>query len=233
MKILAIIPARGGSKGIPHKNIININGLPLIAHTIKAAQKSKLINRCIVSTDDKKIASVAKEYKAEVPFLRPEHASTDTAPAIDVIKHALECLENKDSYIPDAVLYLQPTSPLRTVSHIDEAINKFNSDSRADSLVSVIKPPHNFHPIKLMQLKNNYLEPYLKGEGLKKLDRHNMPVLFSRNGPAILISKLDILNKDDLYGEKILHYEMDEISSHDIDEPLDLELADFFLKKYA
>jgi CMP-N-acetylneuraminic acid synthetase len=231
MKILAIIPARGGSKGIPRKNIIDINGKPLIAYTIEATKKAKLIDKNIVSTDDKEIAQVSKNYGANIPFLRPEKASTDSAQAIDVIKHALDWFNKNENYSPDAVLYLQPTSPLRTNKHIDEAIKKFVSNPEADSLVSVVKPSHNFHPIKIMKQVGNYLEPYLQNEGLKKLDRHNMPTLYGRNGPAILISKVNILNNNDLYGRKILPFEMDEISSHDIDEPFDLELAEFFIKK--
>lgn len=230
MKILAIIPARGGSKDIPNKNIVDVNGLPLIAYTIKAAQGSSFIDRSIVSTDDEKIATIAKEYGAEAPFLRPEYASTDEAPAIDVIRHALKWLEENDSYIPDAVVYLQPTSPLRKTCHIDEALKIFSEHKEVDSLVSVIKPPHNFHPIKLMRLSGKYLEPYLKEGGMQKLDRHNMPVFFARNGPAILISKIEIFNNNKLYGKKIIAYEMDKISSHDIDEPVDLKIAENYLK---
>jgi len=230
LKILGLIPARGESKGIPNKNIAKVGGLPLIAYTIKAALASKLIDKLIVSTDSKKIAQIAREYNAETPFIRPKYVSTDTTPAIDVINNALSHLKKNEQYIPDAVMYLQPTSPLRKTKHIDEAIKKFNKFKKADSLVSVIKPPHNFHPIKLMSLNDKYLEPFIKGEGTKKQDRHNMPALFARNGPAILISKLHILKNNDLYGNNILPYEMDEISSHDIDELNDLKLLEFYLK---
>lgn len=230
LKIFAIIPARGGSKGIPKKNIKKIGGKPLIAWTIEAVQKSTLADKTIISTDSEEIAKISKKYGAEVPFLRPAYASDDKAPAIVVIQHALKWMKDNDNYEPDAIIYLQPTSPLRTASHIDEAITKFISHKNTDSLVSVIKPPHNFHPIKLMKEKNGFITPYIDNIGLKKLDRHNMPTLYARNGPAILITKTNVINKENrLYGKNILPYEMDEISSTDIDEPIDLKLAEFFL----
>lgn len=231
-KILAIIPARGGSKGIPGKNIKPLAGKPLISYTIEAVLGSKLIDRVIVSTDDKKIAQVAKKYKAEVPFFRPAYASTDRALAINVICHALKWFKDNENYTPDIIIYLQPTSPLRTKKQINEAIKFFLADSKADTLVSVIEPPHNFHPIKLMKMKGKYLAPYLEGQGVKKLDRQKMPIVFARNGPAILITRYDVIMKQKkLYGRYILPYVMDEISSIDIDHPIDLELAEFYINK--
>jgi CMP-N-acetylneuraminic acid synthetase len=230
MKILCIIPARGGSKGIPRKNIKPLLGKPLIVYTIEAALKSRLIDRVIVSTDDSEIAEISKKYGAEAPFERPEEASTDTAPAVDVIVHALDWLRENENYLPDAVIYLQPTSPLRTVKHIDEAITIFTDDPDAESLVSVIKPPHNFNPVKLMKLEGKYLVPYLEGQGTVVLDRHNIPEVYARNGPVIVITKADIILKTkQLYGKNILPYFMDADSSIDIDEPKDLELAEFYM----
>src|SRR3989344_1132419 len=121
-KILAIIPARGGSKGIPGKNIKLLAGKPLIAHSIEAARNSRFINRVIVSTDDEHIANAARKYGAEI-IMRPKELAEDKTPMDPVLQHAVEFLE-KENYIPEAVMLLQPTSPLRTTEHINEAIEK-------------------------------------------------------------------------------------------------------------
>ena len=131
-----IIPARGGSKGIPNKNIVDLNGKPLIAYTIAAAQNSKLLDTFIVSTDSIEIASVAKKYGAEVPFLRPDVLSTDSADSLGVVLHALESLERLSNTEYDAVVMLQPTTPLRDASLIDSSIQRLAS-SDLDSVVSV------------------------------------------------------------------------------------------------
>jgi len=233
-KFLAIIPARGGSKGIPHKNIVPLAGKPLIAYTIETALKSRLLDRVIVSTDDEQIAETAKKFGAEVPFLRPAEASSDTTLAVDVIVHALNWLKENENYEPDAVIYLQPTSPLRTTKHIDEAVELFQNDPDANSLVSVIKSPHNFNPVKLMKMEGKYLIPYLEGQGMVVLDRCNIPEVYARNGPVILITKPKVVTEmRQIYGKKILPYFMDQSSSIDIDEPVDLELAEFYLRKRA
>jgi CMP-N-acetylneuraminic acid synthetase len=129
LKILAIIPARSGSKGIPNKNIKKLSGRPLIYYTIKAALNSKLIDRIIVSSDSEKILKISEKLGAEIPFKRPKNISEDKSLAIEVIQHALNWLEKNEKYFPDAIIYLQPTSPLRTKKHINEAINIFFKES--------------------------------------------------------------------------------------------------------
>ena len=151
VKYLSIIPARGGSKGIPNKNIVNIAGKPLIQYTIEAALNSKSLHSLIISTDDKKIAEVGKNCGVEIPFMRPAKLARDDTPAIDVVLHALDWLKENDSYEPDAVVLLQPTSPLRTEKHIDEAIQLFVEEN-ADTVVSIVEVPHNFSPYKLLKL---------------------------------------------------------------------------------
>jgi len=230
MEILAIIPARGGSKGIPRKNIYDLCGKPLIGYTIEAALGSKLINKTIVSTDDAEIAAVSRSHGAEVPFTRPDEASNDNATALDVITHALKWLKDNQSYEPDVVVYLQPTSPLRRSEHLDEALKLFQENIDADSLVSVITPPHNCHPHKIMKATDNYLSPYLDSAP-QKFDRHNLPQVFVRNGPAILAGKTNVFLSGKLYGEKILPFVMDPHESIDIDEPIDMELAEFYLNR--
>ena len=137
-KILAIIPARGGSKGIRRKNLQKLSGKPLIVHTIIAAKKTKSINKIIVSTDDKEIGKISKNNGAEVPFLRPKQISKDTSSTIEVIKHALKFLQENQSYVPDIIILLQPTSPLRNHNDIDKSLKKFKK-TKANSLISVEK----------------------------------------------------------------------------------------------
>ena len=124
MKILAIVPARGGSKGIPQKNIYPLCNKPLIYYTIKAIQKSKMITRAILSSDSEDILNIATEYGLEAPFVRPAELARDDTPALPVIKHAVQWLEENDNYRADYIILLQPTSPLRTEKHIDGALSK-------------------------------------------------------------------------------------------------------------
>ena len=134
MDILGIIPARGGSKGIPGKNIKMIAGKPLIEWTIEAAKKSKLLTRVIVSTDDEKIAEVAKQYGAEVPFLRPKDIAQDLSTDVEFLIHALDWLKANQGYEPEIIVRLPPTSPLRTAAHIDEGIKKLMDTPEADAV---------------------------------------------------------------------------------------------------
>ena len=145
-KILGIIPARGGSKGIPKKNIAQLSGKPLIAYTINAALKSKLLTKVIVSTDDKKIADIAKEYGCEVPFIRPESLSGDDVLTYPVLKHAIEFLQENNHEKYDAILLLQPTSPFRSSKDIDNAINLLSKD--VDCVISISNVEGN-HPLRM------------------------------------------------------------------------------------
>ena len=230
INFLAIIPARGGSKGLPNKNIADVAGTPLIQYTIEAAQKSKFLNRLLLSTDDKKIAEVRKNLGVEVPFMRPAKLAQDDTPAIDVVLHALDWLKRNDSYQPDAVVLLQPTSPLRTEKHIDEAIQIF-FDNNADTVVSVVEVPHNFSPYKLMKLDNGRLVDFWGTPvDFNIYQRQKVPKLYARNGPAILIAKTDvILKKKSFYGSKVLPFIMPKEESIDIDDKSDLHLASLLL----
>ena len=153
-KFLAIIPARGGSKSIPNKNIMSICGKPLIAYTIEAAKQSKYIDEIIVSTDSDIIKMVAQQYGAKVPFLRPKELSNDTAKSIDVVMHVIDFYkENNISF--DYVILLQPTSPLRTFKHLDDAIEKL-IESNSTSLVSVCEADEN--PVLMRSIENEKLK---------------------------------------------------------------------------
>ena len=218
MKILGIIPARGGSKGIPKKNIKILNGKPLIAYTIEAALGSNL-NRVIVSTDCEEIASISKEYGAEV-MMRPSYLSEDQTPTLPVLQNLVSELEEK--YY--AVMTLQPTSPLRTVEDINKSIEIFKNDEEADSLVSVVEIPHNYMPEKSMFFDGNDLS------GNNKIKRRqDISTIYSRNGAAIYITKTEKLHKY-IFGEKILPYFMKKINSFDIDDMEDWEIVSKIVK---
>ncbi len=230
MNILAIIPARGGSKGIQDKNIKPIFNKPLIYWTIEEIKKSKLITRSILSSDSQKIIDISIKYGLEAPFVRPSNISDDDTPMLPVIIHAVKFMVNDLKFKPDYIILLQPTSPLRTAVHIDEALNLL-INSKADSIVSVVKVPHNYNPYSVMRLKNNYLKSFLKYDETKNL-RQQKPIFYARNGAAIYAFTYDcLINKNSIYGDKILAYEMSKENSIDIDDTTDLKLCEYYLKK--
>ena len=228
MKFLAIIPARGGSKGILHKNIVPLGGKPLIAYTIEAALASKNLDRIIVSTDDDEIAQVATEYGASVTK-RPACLSTDTTPTLPVLQEVVAQLKIQEQYIADAVMTLQPTSPLRTSAHIDKAIDLFTASPRADSLVSCMEVPHHFHPLSIMRKTNDgYLTSYIDQTDMP-LRRQDKEIVFARNGAAIYITRTACLDHF-IFGGNLLPFVMDESVSHDIDTLEDLYRIEQVLK---
>ena len=218
MRILGIIPARGGSKGIPKKNIKLLNGKPLIVYTIEAALVSNL-DRVVVSTDCEEIAKVSKEYGAEV-MMRPAHLAEDKTPTLPVLQDVVARLENEF----DALMTLQPTSPLRTVKNINEAIELFESDKEAYSLVSVVEVPHNYLSEKLM----SYDGKYLYGNSDVKR-RQEVSTMYARNGAAIYITKTEKLSEH-IFGGKILPYFMSKVNSFDIDDMEDWEIIERMIK---
>lgn len=224
MSIVAVIPARAGSKGIPRKNLVRIVGRPLIAYAIEAAQNAASADRVLISTDDSEIADVARELGAEVPFLRPAELANDAAPMLGVMRHALAWLESQGVAV-EALVLLQPTSPLRTGRHVEEAIALFRS-APASSVVSVVEVPHRFNPVSVMKLSaQGTLVPFL-GDQIIAIRRQDKPNAYARNGPAVLISHPDTLRSGQLYGASCLPYLMSEEDSLDIDTPQDLLLAE-------
>lgn len=224
MSIVAIIPARGGSKGIPGKNLTRIAGQPLIAYSIEAARKAASVDRVLVSTDDLGIANVALELGAEVPFMRPAELANDTAPMLGVMRHALAWLESQGVLV-EALVLLQPTSPLRASCHVEEAIALFRS-ANASSVVSVMEVPHRFNPASVMKLSaQGTLIPF-HGDQDTTTRRQDKSKAYARNGPAVLVSHPDTLRSGQLYGASCLHYLMSEEDSLDIDNPQDLLLAE-------
>lgn len=228
--ILAIIPARGGSKGVPRKNIKELSGIPLLAHTSTAALNSRYISRAVLSTEDIEIASIGKQLGIEVPFLRPDFLAQDKSPSLSVIQFTLNELEDREGYVPDIVVILQPTSPFRTAAHIDEAIQRY-IQSGADGLVSVVKIPHNMSPVSaMMKCPEGYLESLIAVDELINL-RQLKPVYYARNGAAIYItSPKNILENNSLFGQKIVGYEMSKLHSIDIDDEDDWAMAEALVK---
>lgn len=224
-KIIGIIPARGGSKGIPNKNIINICGKPLIGYTIEEALKSDYLDKVIVSTDDEKIRDAALEYGAEVPFIRPDFLSEDTSKTIDVVLHALDFFKKKGEEY-DYVVLLQPTSPLRKSEDIDDAINRL-MDNNNESLVSVCEVEQN--PVIMRTIKNGKLHEVINFDG-DNLRRQNLPVFYIFNG-AIYINSIKMLyNEKTFVNDDTLSYIMEKNKSVDIDEPVDILIVESILK---
>jgi N-acylneuraminate cytidylyltransferase/CMP-N,N'-diacetyllegionaminic acid synthase len=224
---LAIIPARGGSKGLPRKNIRPLLDKPLIAYTIMTALRAKALGRLVVSTDDPEIATIAKSYGAEVPFLRPAELGQDDTPTIEVVRHVLANLKPLKSEQPEIVVLLQPTSPLRRAKDIDEAVAKLES-SRADSVVSVCAVDHGLQ--WMMQLHGDRVLP-LVGDAQKYVRRQDLPIVYQMNG-AVYVTRTDVIIKQHrLFGEDTRGYIMDAESSIDIDTALDMKIASLLMKE--
>ncbi len=231
MKILAIIPARGGSKGVPLKNRRKLDGKPLIEYTIKEAKKSKLVNRVVVSTDSKKIANIAEKCGAEIPFLRPKYLSDSSAKTIDVVKHTLKTLNQKYDYKPEIVILLNPTVPFRGVDSIDESI-KLLIKSKADIAVEVKKI--KTHPYRSYWLKNGFLKPFKK-DFLKFHQRQLFPDCYYPTAGIQTFWNKNIVKFGHMYGPKIKPVISSDETNVDIDSIFDFFIADMISqhwKKY-
>jgi CMP-N-acetylneuraminic acid synthetase len=231
-KVLGLITARGGSKSIPRKNIAPLGGRPMLAYTCDAALGSREVTRVVLSTDDEEIAETGRQCGVEVPFMRPPELALDNSSSISVARHAVEWLEKNDAFIPDIVLLLQPTSPLRRADHIDEALSKMK-ESGADTIVSVIEVPHRFSPYSVMQFKDGWLSDFWQSTlNFDRYRRQDMPVLYARNGPALLAAKTRvIMEENSFYGSRIAPFVMDRVESIDIDDQFDLEMAEWIISK--
>ncbi|MBE0410315.1 MAG: acylneuraminate cytidylyltransferase family protein [Anaerolineales bacterium] len=204
-EVLALIPARGGSKSIPRKNILPFAGIPLIAYSIAAAQAAETIRRVIVSTDDAEIAELAKRYSAEVPFLRPAELARDDTPDLPVFQHALHWLEENESYSPDIVVQLRPTSPLRRTWHIDQAVYRLLEHPEADSVRTVCIPFQN--PFKMWRIHpDGFMRPLLETEFQEayNMPRQMLPDVYWQTGYVDAVWVDTILNKNSMTGENIL-----------------------------
>ena len=231
MKILSIIPARSGSKSLPDKNILDLNGKPVLAWSIEQAKQSKFASdmRIVVSTDSEKYANIARQYGAEAPFLRPSELSGDLSTDIEFLSHALEWFEKNEKYVPDIILQLRPTSPTRKVQDIDDCLTTFiNNIETYDSLRSVIrveKSPYKMYTtdesfsllLPLFKEVNGIQEPYNQC-------RQILPSCFLHNG-YIDIIKASIVKQGTISGERIYPYIMSNDDEIDIDHAGDMEKA--------
>lgn len=230
--IVAIIPARGGSKGLPNKNIRKLLGQPLIYYSIKTALKSKLVDRVIVSTDSEKIAKIAKKCGAEVPFKRPAYLAADTAHTPPVIQHAVKFLKEKENYHPDIVVTLQPTSPLRKEEDIDKMI-KILVKNNYDSIIS-IQNVGSHHPWWMSKMKNNKLVPFLDKLDADpyNLERYQLPRVFQQNGSIYITKTKALFEKNNIIiKENCGAYLMDNIYSLEIDDYNDFLFMAMIMKK--
>jgi CMP-N,N'-diacetyllegionaminic acid synthase len=227
-RIIGIITARGGSKGIPGKNIKDLAGKPLIAYSIEAVKKSSLLTRVILSTDSDDIIEVAKQYGADIPFKRPAELAEDKSTSMSVAQHALRWLKENDKENYDYLMILQPTSPLRLGSDIDESI-RIAVENDADSVMSMVEL-EDFSVKKIKVIKDGLILPWQEEEGSESSRRQDIGRVYKRNC-AIYLTKTEYIEKGDLFGEKSYAYIMPENRSVDINRLVDFELAEFWLNK--
>jgi CMP-N,N'-diacetyllegionaminic acid synthase len=225
-KLLGLIPARNGSKGLLNKNIKPLNGKPLISHTIDAAIQSKVIDRLIVSTDGSEIAAISNKYGAETPFIRPGHLSTDNADILDVVEHTLNHIEKTDG-VYEYVLLLQPTSPLRTHTDIINTLEIIENQN--DSVIGVMESPH--HPDTYFRLHENNLIRKSDIDSIAHVNRQDLKSHYKING-AIYCFKWALFKKyRTWFFEKTKAYIMPNVNSIDIDTILDFKLAELIMKE--
>ncbi len=228
-KILGVITARGGSKGIPGKNIKELAGKPLIAYTIEVAHASGIFDRVIISTDDEKIAEAAKAYGCEVPFMRPTELAADATPHISVLQHAVKSLRDIENYMPDMVMILQPTAPFRTAKHIKESVALMET-SGADSVVSVSEVPGHHHPQWQFTVGEDNRMAIFTGEPFSQIvrRRQDLSKTYTRNG-AIYCFKTELLfhpSAPNFYGDHVAAYVMKPQESVNIDTMEDWKEAE-------
>lgn len=224
MKVLAIIPARGGSKGVPDKNIRLLRGKPLITYTISAALQSQLLSKVIVSTDSEKIAEIATRWGADVPFIRPDELAQDNTPTLPVLQHALQFLAKHNEYF-DAVCLLQPTSPFRPSGFIDDAIRTFTIKD-TDALVSVLPVPDEYNPHWAFISDNNGLLSIATGEKQIIPRRQDLPKAYFRDGALYLTKTNVLLKKNSIYGDSLSYIVSDPRHYVNIDTPQDWDKAE-------
>ena len=222
MEVLCLIPARGGSKSIPRKNIRSFAGYPLIAYSIAAGKTAATVTRVIVSTDDEEIAKVARSYGAETPFLRPEDISMDDTPDLPVFQHALKWLADQENYKPDVVVQLRPTSPLRRVEQIDQCVYRLLEHPEADSVRTVCIPFQN--PYKMWRIEQgSFMKPIIASDIPEAYNqpRQALPVVYWQTGYVDATWSNTVTQKNSMTGDRILPVVIDPEDWIDIDSPDD------------
>lgn len=224
MKPLIVIPARGGSKGILRKNIKLLNDIPLILYTIKEAKKVFLDDHIFVSTDDNEIKKVVEKSGLKIPILRPHDLATDTSGTYEVLLHAIDFYEKIKNYFPDTIVLLQPTSPFRNGKHIEEALKLFTGD--CEMVVSVKETKSNPYYLLREENQDGWLVKSKEGNFTRRQD---CPKVYELNGAIYIINVNSLREKAPHEFTRVRKYEMDELSSHDIDSELDWKLAEVLL----
>jgi N-acylneuraminate cytidylyltransferase len=230
-EILALIPARGGSKSIPRKNIRPLAGHPLIAYSIAAGLAAEMVTRVVVSTDDEEIAAIARRYGAETPFLRPAELSLDNTTDLPVFQHALSWLADHENYCPEIVVQLRPTSPFRRAFHIDAAASQLLERPEADSVRTVCIPFQN--PFKMWRIDpDGLMRPLLSAEFPEpyNMPRQVLPEVYWQTGYVDAVWSETILEKGSMTGERILPLVIDPSEWIDIDSPDDWRRAERLLE---
>ena len=231
LKILALIPARSGSKGLPNKNIMSLNGKPLIAYSIEHALDTPEINRIIVSTDSKEYAKIARDYGAETPFIRPKNISEDLSTDLEVFEHALDFLLKNEKYTPNLIVHLRPTNPIRKIEDISACIKILIDNSEIDSVRSLIKSPHSPYKMWIKKdINSNFIKPFATCniKESHSVARQVLPEVFLHNGSIDVIRSEVINEQKSIVGKKVFGYLMDEI--HDIDYEKDFNNVNDLLK---
>jgi YrbI family 3-deoxy-D-manno-octulosonate 8-phosphate phosphatase len=230
MDVLAVVPARGGSKSIPKKNIRSFAGHPLLAYSIAAGLQASLVDRVIVSTDDEEIAEIAHQYGAEVPFLRPSELALDSTPDLPVFEHALSWLEREEGYVPALIVQLRPTTPLRPPDCVDRGISILKEHSDADSVRAVI--PSGQNPYKMWKISDKGRMLPLLEEGFNEpynMPRQHLPATYWQTGHLDVFRREVLFSKASLTGDVILPLIIDPGYTVDIDNPIDWERAEWNL----
>lgn len=232
-EVLAIVPARGGSKSIPRKNIKLLNGIPLIAYSIAAGLQAKQVSRVIVSTDDGEIAKIARKFGAEVPFARPKELARDTTPDLPVFVHALKWLEKNENYVPDVIVQLRPTSPFRPPECVDQAVRIIFDDKAADSVRGVVLAGQN--PYKMWRFnKKGEMLPLLEApRGVTEpynAPRQKLPKTYWQTGHVDVIRYTTIMTKGSMSGDRIFPLVLDPCFAIDIDTESDWSRAEWWVE---
>jgi len=231
MEVLGIIPARGGSKGIKRKNISSLGGKPLIQYTIDACLKSKYLSNFIVSTDDEEIAIISRKCGADVPFIRPKEISGDNSSSFSVVKHAAEYFNKKCEVKYDAYMLLQPTTPFREASLIDDSIIKLKENPSATAVISIVNVEGN-HPYRMYTLNDKeHIKSLMDGNYNPMEPRQNLPDIYIRSGDIYLTTFHTIFEQHSLIGVSPVGIRIDPKKAINIDTQIDLELAKVILKR--
>ncbi len=229
MNVLAVIPARGGSKSVPRKNITPIFGRPLIAYTIDAAKRSKYITHFVLSSEDDEIISIAKKYGAPVPFKRPAELATDQAATLPVVQHALREMEARENIRFSFVVLLQPTTPMRQPEDIDAVLEKI-IETGADSVVSVCDVDA-YHPARMRKIVDDRLVELPIREPREMARRQDLPRIYIRNGAVYAVRRDVLMNRNSMIGEVSRPYVMPVERSVNIDGKLDLLMAQLLMRE--